>query len=359
MKSNTSKESNDVEKATKIFFRLGFISLILGTSYFILKPFLSTIVWGIIIAVAVYPFHKHVTTWMGGRPKLSAVIIAILGFSIIILPITLFGNSFIDSIKTVASSIGDEQLNFPLPNEKVKEWAIIGEPIYNFWEQLVNNLAEVLKNNREFLGNVAGKVTGLATSLVKSLVLMLASVIISAALLVFADKGQQVAHLIFNMVLDNRGSKMTKLSASTIRTVVQGILGTAIIQTFFLTLPLFLLDIPAAGFIAILILFLAVTQIPTIIVVLPLIIYVFTSEATLLAVLFLIWSVIWSASDNILKPMLIGNGAGVPMLVVLLGAIGGMLMAGPIGLFIGSVVLALAYNIVLALADEKNRDKTE
>jgi predicted PurR-regulated permease PerM len=97
-------------------------------------------------------------------------------------------------------------------------------------------------------------------------------------------------------------------------------------------------------------------------VVLPVIIYVFGAESTTAAIIFTVWELIAGASDNILKPMLLGRGLDIPMLVILIGAIGGMILMGMIGLFIGSVVLALAYQIfVYWMKDEKEAvpEKTE
>jgi len=84
---------------------------------------------------------------------------------------------------------------------------------------------------------------------------------------------------------------------------------------------------------------------------LPVIIYVFSYAGTTAAIVFAIWTVIWSAADTFLKPLLMGRGVDIPMLVILLGAIGGMMMGGIIGLFIGAVLLAFAYKIFQAIVE--------
>jgi predicted PurR-regulated permease PerM len=107
--------------------------------------------------------------------------------------------------------------------------------------------------------------------------------------------------------------------------------------------------VPAAGVWALFILVLAIAQLPPLLVLLPAIIYVFsTGDSTTTAVIFTIWSVLVSFSDAALKPLLLGRGVEAPMLVILLGAIGGMIHSGIVGLFLGAVILALGYKLLLA-----------
>ena len=142
---------------------------------------------------------------------------------------------------------------------------------------------------------------------------------------------------------------MTQLSISTIRSVVQGVIGIALIQAVFLGIGMFAIKLPGAGIFTILVLILAIVQLPTIVVMAPVAIYVFSVNDTGPAIIFLVWTILWSLSDNVLKPMFLGKGVEVPMLVILMGAIGGMILGGPVGLFVGSVVLAWAYKIITGL----------
>ena len=145
---------------------------------------------------------------------------------------------------------------------------------------------------------------------------------------------------------------MTEISIATIRSVVQSVIGIALIQAVFLGLGMYVIKIPAPGILALLVLILAIVQLPTILVMLPVTLYVFSVADTVPAIIFAIWTILWSLSDNLLKPLLLGKGVDVPMLAILLGAIGGMIMAGPVGLFVGSVVMALAYKIIAMLMED-------
>lgn len=136
-----------------------------------------------------------------------------------------------------------------------------------------------------------------------------------------------------------------ELAVATVRSVTLGILGVALIQTLLASLGFLLVGVPGAGLWALLVLILAIIQLPTIIILGPIIIYVFTTSSTIVAVLFAIWSILVGISDAFLKPLLMGRGVDVPMLVVFIGAIGGFMTSGIIGLFVGAIILALGYKL--------------
>jgi predicted PurR-regulated permease PerM len=144
--------------------------------------------------------------------------------------------------------------------------------------------------------------------------------------------------------------------------VAKGVIGVALIQSILVGVGFWAIGVPGSSILTLAVFILALIQLPPMLVVLPVIIYVFGAESTTAAIIFTVWELIAGASDNILKPMLLGRGLDIPMLVILIGAIGGMILMGMIGLFIGSVVLALAYQIfVYWMKDEKEAvpEKTE
>jgi predicted PurR-regulated permease PerM len=127
--------------------------------------------------------------------------------------------------------------------------------------------------------------------------------------------------------------------------VAIGVLGIAAIQGIMAGLGMMLVDVPAAGLIALIVLVFAIAQIPPIVVLAPVIFYVFSVTSTSVAITFMIWCFVINFTDMVLKPLLLGRGVDAPMLVILLGAIGGMLLLGIAGLFIGAIVLALGYTL--------------
>ena len=164
-----------------------------------------------------------------------------------------------------------------------------------------------------------------------------------------------------SLVGDDKGHMFTDMTILTIRSVVKGVLGVAIIQSLAAAIGLVLIGVPAPGLWAFAVLVLAIVQLPPIIILGPIAFWVFSVTDGLPATIFLIYAIIVSGSDTFLKPMLLGRGGETPMLVILLGAIGGAISMGIIGLFIGAVVLALSYEILVAwmAPDESEAEPTE
>ena len=156
-----------------------------------------------------------------------------------------------------------------------------------------------------------------------------------------------------------RGNEFAELATATVRSVVQGIVGVAIIQALLAGLGFVVTGVPAAGLWALLVLVSAVVQLPVAVVMLPPVLLVFSSASTTAAVAFTVWCLFISLLDNVLKPILFGRGVKVPTLVIFIGAIGGMLSMGIIGLFLGAVVLALGYEILGAWMSDADAPEKE
>ncbi len=357
MTENTEEhhEEKHFQKTINLVLRIGFIALLFIGSYLILKPFLAMVLWGIIIAVALFPMHKKLSKLLGNREKLSATIIVFIGISLLIIPSIFFTNSTIDSFKEISTQMDSGTLQVPPPNADVKDWPLIGKPIYDIWLQASKSLSGLFEMFAPQIKDFAPTILSFATGLAGTLLLFIVSLIISGALLVNTKSAEKAAQLIFSTLAGKDGAEFAKLASATIRGVVQGVLGTAVLQTIFLSIGLFAIGFPAAGVISLIILFVAIIQLPLAIVILPAIIYVFSYANTTPAVIFAIWSLGWGISDSFIKPILMGRGVDIPMLVILLGAIGGMILGGIIGLFIGAVVLAFSYKTFQAIF--MNNDK--
>jgi predicted PurR-regulated permease PerM len=359
MNKDTHSDHFYRKRAVKIALSLGFLALLVFLSYGILKPFIGLLLWGIVIAVGIYPLHLKLKRVLGNRAKLSAVLISIIGLSVIAVPVALFTNSTVDSIKKTVVAIENETLAVPPPNERIKEWPLIGESAYSFWSSANQNLEATFKKYKPQLKEITPKLTKAVTGMVGGLVQFVLAILIAGVLLTVAEPGRKIADQIFRALAGPRGASLTPLSIDTIRSVVNGVIGIAVIQTFFISLGFFLIQLPAAGLVAIVLLIVAIAQIPPMLITIPVIFYVFSYAETTPAIIFAIWTFLWSLADNILKPMLLGKGVAVPMLVILMGAIGGMLLGGMVGLFVGSVVLALTYKILMSTIEQTEKEVEE
>ncbi len=261
----------------------------------------------------------------------------------------IFMNSAVDGVKNFSTQMQSGAIHISPPSEDVAEWPLIGKPLYDIWLLASNNLKEVIIKFGPQLKEFAPKVFSAAAGFSVTLLQMIISIIIAGILLTKSEASEKAAKSIFTTLIGKQGENFVKLSVAIIRSVVQGVLGMAVIQSLLGGIGIWAIGIPAAGLWALIILLLAILQLPPLLILGPLAIYVFTIADTTPAVIFLIWSIIVSMSDAFLKPLLLGRRVDVPMLAILLGAIGGMMLSGIIGLFVGAVVLALSYKVFEAL----------
>ena len=339
-------------KAIATALRIGFVGLLIVLSYLILKSFLFIVMWGIIIAVGIYPLFKKFAALLGNRKKLASTIITLFALALLIVPSYYLMESTIGSVKNLAAELEEGTFKVPPPSENIAEWPLIGKPVYDTWKLASVNIEAAVKTFepqiKEFASNILSGILGLGSTVLLSLI----SIIIAGALLVKADSAEIAARKAFKILIGKKGEGFTELAGATIRSVVQGVLGVAIIQSVVSGIVMLIFNIPLAGLWALIVLFFAIIQLPPLIILLPIAVYSFSILDTTSAIIFLVLSIIISMSDAFLKPIFLGRGVDVPTLVILLGAIGGMMLAGVIGLFVGAVVLALAYKVYQALLED-------
>jgi len=315
----------------------------------IVTPFISFLIWGVIIAVATYRPFLRLRAAVGERQKLAVLIFALIGLTVFIVPAWLFAGSVIESGRDLKTTLGSGQFHIPPPNESVREWPLVGDEVYLVWDSASNNLGAFLKKNNDQVVSVATRVVAGVAGIGLSILQLIAATIIAAALLANDTTVIAAINRLFRRLAGERGDELLDLTAATIRSITVGVLGIAFIQAILGGVGMLAAGVPATGVWALFILILAIAQLPPLLVLLPAIIYVFsTGDSTATAIVFTIWSLLVSFSDAALKPLLLGRGVEAPMLVILLGAIGGMIHSGIVGLFLGAVILALGYKLFVA-----------
>lgn len=339
---------DSITPAIEISIRLGLLVVLAVWCLEILRPFVPVVAWAAVFAIAVYKPFLKLRTILGGRQKIAILIFVVAGLSIVLIPAVLLSDSLYQSASNLGQGISEGSLHIPPPSESVKEWPVLGERIYQSWLQASENLAAVLIDNKELLSGLGGKLLSVGAGLGGSILQFLLATLVAGVFLANAEKAEKTMRALFERLAGDYGDELISLSTSTIRSVTVGVLGVAVIQALLAALGMVLAGVPAVGLWALIILVLAVAQLPPLVVLLPIAIWLFSVESTTVAVIFLIWSLLVSSSDAALKPMLLGRGVDAPMLVILLGAIGGLILSGIIGLFLGAVVLTLGYKLFMA-----------
>ncbi|MBW2440899.1 MAG: AI-2E family transporter [Deltaproteobacteria bacterium] len=353
--STSYQPSNDklfMAKALEATIHVGLVVLLLFWCFKIGQPFLQMIVWGIIIAVAIHPAYVRLKSALGGRGRLAATLMTLLALILLLVPTYLLSESLINSAREYSAHLREGTLSVPLPSENVRSWPVIGEPLHEFWSLASNNLVAALSKMTPYLKKFGIPLLSGAAGAGVGILKFVVSIIIAGVLLANAAGGGRAARAIAARLTGEQGTKVVELAMATVRSVTLGILGVALIQAFLASLGFLAVGVPGAGLWALLVLILAVVQLPTILVMGPIIVYVFSTSSMAIAVVFAIWSVLVGISDTFLKPLLMGRGVDVPMLVIFIGAIGGFMRSGIIGLFVGAIILALGYKLFLAWLNE-------
>jgi predicted PurR-regulated permease PerM len=360
--SNSSQTSDDKAfqaRTLDAVIRISLLALMVAWCFNIIRPFIQPVLWAVIFAVALYPVFLKLQSMLGGREKMAATLMTLLALAILIIPSVMLSESLIESSKTLTEEIKAGTLTIPPPSEKVKDWPLIGEKLDKAWSLASTNLSAALEKFQPQLEAGGKKLLAVAAGVGVGVLQFVISIIIAGALLVYARSGSKSVEAIAGRILGEKSGKdFVDITGATIRSVAQGVLGVALIQAILAGIGLMVMGVPYAGLWALLVLLLAIVQLPPWIILGPIIVYVFSVAATVPAVIFMIWSLAVSVSDAFLKPLLLGRGLDTPMLVILLGAIGGMIYSGIIGLFTGAVVLAVAYELFIAwLAQDGEQEK--
>ncbi len=348
---NTSNQpSNDklfIARALEATIHIGLVVLLIYWCFKIGQPFIQIIVWGIIIAVAIHPGFNRLKSALNGRVRLAAILITLFALIVLLVPAYMLSGSLINTAQEYSAQLDAGTLSVPPPSESVRSWPVIGEPLYKFWSLASNNLAAALSKITPQLKKFGIPLFSAAAGAGVGILKFVVSIIIAGVLLANDAGGGQAARAIATRLAGERGTMAVELAGATVRSVTLGILGVALIQTLLASLGFLLAGVPGAGLWALLVLILAVVQLPTILVLGPIIVYVFSTSSTVIAVVFAIWSILVGISDAFLKPLLMGRGVDVPMLVIFIGAIGGFMTSGIIGLFVGAIIFSLGYKLFI------------
>ena len=262
------------------------------------------------------------------------------------MPTVSITDSIVDSSTALYQNFDNGTLKVPPPNDSVSEWPLIGDKIFNAWSNASRDMESFIMKHPEEIKGSLGWFFDSIKGLVSVVLLSIIALIIAGVFMASADDGYKTGVKFMDKLTEGQGKGLMEMCTNTIRSVVKGILLVAVIQGVLAFVGFSMIGLDStAGLLAIVVIFAAIIQIPVTIVVLPIIIYVFSFAETTPAIIFAVYMVLVALLDNVLKPMLLAKGLQTPMIVILIGAIGGMIFQGILGLFIGPVVLAILHNM--------------
>ncbi|WP_243391671.1 AI-2E family transporter [Pseudohalioglobus lutimaris] len=344
--------------------RVSLILLMVVASFRVFSPFMNLMLWALILAVTIYPTHQKLTAKMGGKPGRAATVIVLIALLILGVPIALIASSLADQLTSSVQSFRAGTLELRAPNEAVAEWPLIGQQVYDQWSAASSNLPAFIEANKTAMEALAASGLAMAQSTAGDVLTFVGALIVAGIMMAFGTRGSQALYAILSRLAGKeQGPRVYNLATMTTRSVAAGVLGVALIQAILAGVGFILAGVPAAGLLAFAVLLLAIMQLPAILVILPVVLWLWNGgdSGTVMNLVWTVYLVLAALSDNILKPMLLGRGVDAPMPVILIGALGGMISTGFIGLFVGAVVLAVGYQVfmqwVAMQGDEVETDK--
>lgn len=340
---------NSSKALLDVLIRAGLIATLVLFCYDIFHPFLNVMLWALILAVTLYPLNQKLGAKLGNRYGWAAIVLVLLGLVILMVPLSLLGASVADSVKVGMQTVEAGQFEIPPPPANVADWPLIGAPLYGIWMHASQDLSWVFKELAPHLTSWGRVLLHQAAGVGAGIVVFVVALIVAGLIMTHGKRGHRTAVAITTRISGPvRGPQIAQLCTATIRAVAQGVVGIAFIQMILIGVALVIMGVPAAGVLALMVLLLGIMQLPVLLVTVPVVVFVFAHDGVGAGtIIFAVWMVIAGLSDNVLKPMLLGRGVAVPMPVVLIGALGGMVTSGIIGLFTGPVILAVGYELFI------------
>ena len=347
MSSQPLSEKTFSQAQLDVLIRVGLVAALVIFCFQIFRPFLNLMLWAVILAITIYPLHLRLRSRLGNRNGRAATLIVVLGFVLLIVPVLLLGKSVADSVEGTAATLKGDTFHIPPPADSVANWPVIGKPLHAYWERAATDLSGLVKSFAPQIKEIAVVVLAKLAGVGMGLLVFIAAFIVSGIIMAYGESGERSAlRIAARLFGSDRAAQVTELCTATIRAVAQGVVGIAFIQMLLVGLGFAVMGIPAAGLLALAVLLFGIVQLPASLITIPVIAFVLiTQGATVATIVFTIYIFVAGMVDNVLKPLLLGRGVSVPMPVILIGALGGMVSNGIIGLFIGPVVLAVGWEL--------------
>lgn len=360
-RSTAFRQTPSGEDVIQLAIRIGLLAFLVYWSFVLVRPFIPILVWSVVLAVALYPAFVWLSRHLGDRPRIAAILMTLINLSIVIGPVAWLGIGLIDGLRNISEQLGSGSLVIPAPPSSVGQWPIVGERIHDFWSKASINLQGAFSELAPHLKQLVGMALALAGSASVGILKFVASVILTGFLFPSGPRLVATSRDILVRLVPQQGEGFLALAGETIRTISQGVIGIAIVQSLFIGIGLKLVGVPGAAVLAFAVLILGILQIGSVIVILPVLVWIWTVKDFTTALLATIYLVVASIADNAAKPLLMGRGLTTPILVILIGLLGGTLAHGIVGLFVGPIILAVAWELMMAWIHDKqeNSDLTE
>jgi len=325
----------------------GVLLLLLTGCLLVLWPFVSALLWAVVLSYSAWPLYRRLLNAMGGRRTLAALALSLGMVLVVLLPFVVVGLTLadnVDELKTAAQRWIDA--GPPAPPGWLAKVPVIGSTATEKWRILAADSARLTQEARKFVEPVGAWLLRAGLKLGSGVLELALSILVMFFLL---RNGTNVAENLksgIERIAGERGRHLLEVAGNTVRGVVYGILGTAIVQGLMAGFGFLIAGVPGAALLALLTFFLSVVPVGPPLVWLPAALWLFHQGRTGWGIFMLVWGVGVSTVDNFVKPWLISQGSDMPFILILFGVLGGALAFGFIGVFIGPTLLAVGHRLV-------------
>jgi predicted PurR-regulated permease PerM len=339
----------------RMIFAVLFIGGFIASSLWILRPFLPAAIWATMIVVATWPFLLRLEGWLRGRRGLAVAVMTVALLLVFVIPFSLAIGKLVGNAERIAgwaSAIG--QLKLPAPPEWLQSVPFVGGRIARAWNDLLVVAPEDLARRlAPYAGALVRHLLDMLGDLGMVTVQFLLTVIIAAVLYASGETVVGGLRQFARRLAGAHGDNAISIAGQAIRGVALGVVVTALVQSLLGGIGLVVAGVPFPGILTTLMFLLAVAQIGPGPVLLAAIVWLFWSGATGWGTAMVVWAIFVGTMDNVLRPILIKRGADLPLLLILTGVVGGLLAFGLVGLFVGPLILAVAYRLLEAWVSEE------
>jgi predicted PurR-regulated permease PerM len=338
--------SNDVTRTTLAVL---FIGILIAASIWILRPFLSSMIWAAMIVIATWPFLLWLQSRLGGSRGLAVAAMVALILVVVIVPFLLAAITIVEKSDDIALRVKALAAFRPSPPpEWVGNIPLIGKRIADAWQHLTEISRDVLAAElTPYARQAAAWFVTQAGSIALMVVQFILTVLISAILYVKGEKVVAGVRRFARRLAGQHGEDAAVLAAKAVRGVALGVVVTAVIQASIGGIGLAVTGVPAAAFLTAVLFMLCLAQVPVLLLI-PVVVWLYWAHGIVWGTILLVFAVIALTIDNFVRPVLIRRGADLSLVLIIPGVIGGLIAFGIIGLFIGPVVLAVAYALLKA-----------
>ena len=330
-----------------------FIIALIGSSIWILRPFLGALVWAATIVVATWPLMLSIQNWLWQKRVWAVTVMTLLLLCVLVVPLTLAIGTIVSNVDDITAWV--KSLAFfetPAPPDWLANFPLVGAKAVELWQRVAAvGIQEVSLKAAPYAGGVirwfVAQLGGVGVLLVEFLL----TVILAAAMYANGEQATQRLIRFGRRLAGAGGENAVFLAGQTIRGVALGVVVTALAQALFGGLGLLIAGIPFAGVLTAVMLLLSIAQIGVVPVLGSAVAWLYWNGESAWGTFMLVWTIVAGTMDNFVRPILIRKGADLPLLLVFAGVVGGLIAFGLIGIFVGPVVLAVADKLLMAWID--------